>query len=96
MENVNSMQSQDYILNYDYQFKLNTKACFIYNKLFSYLDIYYLKKNKDMSVYQTAMSTYKKGVFQAQYMNLLEAIFTEIKKDRNGEVVNTKAIRTGI
>jgi len=49
-----------------------------------------------MSVYQIAMSTYKIGVFKAKNQNLLEAIFTEIEKDRNGEVVNTEAIRTGI
>mgnify|MGYP006099380493 CR=1 FL=1 len=55
--------SSDYIVEYDKQWNQFTSYCFVLNKLFNYIDRYYLAQNKDSklnSLFATAREMFKK------------------------------------
>jgi hypothetical protein len=65
---ANYSASADYIVEYDKQWKQFTSYCYVLNKLFNYIDRYYLAQNKDSqlnSLFSTAREMFRKQIFES-------------------------------
>ena len=66
--------------------------------MFHYLDRYYLKNGaeKSMTLTETALSIWKKQIFDMFQKDLNLSIQAEIKKDRDNEIVDKELIKKSI
>lgn len=53
-----------------------------------YLDRFHLKNQGDQSLTETALSMYREKIFGRYLKTLRESILVEIRKDREGEIVD--------
>ena len=66
------------------------------NKIFSYLDRFYLKNAGDSNLNQTSLYMFKKAIFETRGAELKNALLEEIRKDRENEMTDLDLIRDGI
>ena len=66
------------------------------NKIFSYLDRFYLKNAGDQNLNQTSLYMFKKFVFETRVNELKNALLEEIRKDRENEMTDLDLIRDGV
>ena len=74
-------------------FTLFTKAI---RSVFQYLDRFHLLNQGKPSLFKTALAIYKKEIFQKHLDRLRSAILAEIKKDREGEIVDRDLVKKAI
>jgi hypothetical protein len=67
------------------KFTLFTNAI---RKVMQYLDRFHLKNQGDQSLTETALSMYREKIFSKNLKTLRDSILIEIKKDREGEIVD--------
>ena len=67
-------------------------------KLYDYLDRYFLKNagEKCQSLTETALSLFKKKIFEKRKFDLTKAILNEIYKDRENEIVDKDLIKDSV
>ena len=75
------------------KFTLFTNAI---RKVMQYLDRFHLKNQGDQSLTETALSMYRDKIFGRNLHKLRDAILIEIKKDREGEMVDQGLVKKAI
>ena len=70
---IENLSSSEYIIEYDKQWRSFTSYCFVLNKLFNYIDRYYLSQSQETeleSLFETAREIFKKEIFDKQINKL--------------------------
>jgi len=63
------------------------------NKLFNYLNRFYLKNNQSKLIADEAMQIYREYTYKNMQKNLLEALLGGINRDRDGENTEIDVMR---
>jgi len=88
--------SAQFLKQYNIQFKKFTFMVYTMNKIFYYLDKYFLKNALKMSLSEKALDLYRSQVFDKYLDHLRRSIFEEIRKDREDEIVDKGELKSSI
>lgn len=73
-----------------------TIFCKLLNRMFDYLNRYYLKNQSMNSLGVTSLKHFVSHFYERVKQDLLKALLEELTKDRNGEIINQDCIKAAI
>ena len=88
--------SAQFLREYNILSKKYMLMVYTMNKIFYYLDKYFLKNALKMSLSEKALDLYRTNVFDKYLVQLRKSIFEEIRKDREDEVVEKNEIKYSV
>lgn len=88
--------SKEYLTEYIAQWRNYTLFIHSLNKIMQYLDRFHLKNQGDQSLTETALNMFRDRIFKRKLAELRKCVLTEIKADREGEIVDFSLIKKSI
>ena len=88
--------TNSFLIEYVEQWRKFTLFTNAIRKVMQYLDRFHLKNQGDQSLTETALAMYRDKIFQKHLDRLRSAILVEIKKDREGEMVDHGLVKKAI
>jgi cullin 1 len=88
--------SNSFLIEYVDQWRKFTIFTNTIRKVMQYLERFYLKSRGDQSLTERALAMYRDKIFHKNLGRLRSAILVEIKKDREGEMVDHGLVKKAI
>lgn len=88
--------SKEFLIEYIRQWRNYTIFIYSLNKVMQYLDRFHLKNQGDLSLTETSLNLFRDKIFQNRLNDLRKAALAEIKKDREGQLVDKDLIKSAV
>lgn len=88
--------SKEFLIEYVKQWKYFTIFVATMNRLFQYLDNFHLKNQGANSLAETALELFRDQIFKGRPSALRTGILQEVKKDRDGQVIDHQQVKVAV
>jgi hypothetical protein len=88
--------SKEFLIEYIRQWRNYTVFIYSLNKVMQYLDRFHLKNQGDLSLTETSLNLFRDKIFQSRLPDLRKATLAEIKKDREGQLIDKDLIKSAV